>query len=236
MAMSYTDTPTLFAGIQVSFKDSDEELQFITNANKKNDSGEIADQNAYAAFYRQYMNFIFNIANSVLYDEDEAEDVVQEIFKSFDKKFEDYNKQMPFKPWLAAVVRNYCINELKRRVGKPTHYVGSVSADDCYTQQDDSVYFSAEDTNMMNSLESAMANELKNNLGRAIGKLKAEFQEVIALKFFEGMSYEDIAKKLDIPIGTVMSRLFNAKKKLKESYTQEVGENLNSLDDEMAGE
>lgn len=54
------------------------------------------------------------------------------------------------------------------------------------------------------------------HLRRALEKLKPEFKEIIAMKHFEEMSYEQIAQALDIPIGTVMSRLFHARKALKE--------------------
>lgn len=186
-------------------------------------NSKIRNEEAWSTFYNTYSRFVFMVANKILHDEDEAEDMVQEIFVKCIEQFNQFDQTQPFRPWLSAVIKNYCINELKRKGTKPTHYIGAVSADDCFTQSvEDSIYFSAIDTRTKTPYEYALVQETSKLVKKVLKTLKPDFKEVIELKYFDEMSYEQIAKYTKKPIGTIMSRLFNAKRKMAYSYKEKV--------------
>jgi RNA polymerase sigma-70 factor (ECF subfamily) len=200
------------------FKSHKEEVQMICKA-METKNGELTNQKEWNLFYNQYNRFIFAIANKIMHDEDDAEDITQEIFIKCIEEFSKYDQNKPFKPWLASVVKNHCINKIKEKISKKTHYVGIINLEENTSQnEEDIMYFNAVDTKTKSPFEEASSKETQKNMNKIVNKLKPEFQQVIRMKYYEGLSYEQVAKKIGVPIGTVMSRLYNAKKKLKQFY------------------
>jgi RNA polymerase sigma-70 factor (ECF subfamily) len=221
--MSTTNVTSNSRTAIISFNSHEQELDLLNKAMRLED-GKIVDETSWDIFYHQYYRFVFTIANKLMHNEDEAEDITQEVFIKCVEKFEQYDQTKPFKPWLSSITKNHCINEMKRKFAKPTHYVGSISADDCFTQEEDAIYFNAIDTTMQSPVEQAIFSEDRAIIDTLLGQMKPEFRAVIELKHFDGLTYEQMAKKLETPIGTIMSRLFNARKKMKELYLELVGE------------
>lgn len=110
----------------------------------------------------------------------------------------------PFFPWYYRILRNLCLTYLKRH--GPAR---KVSLDRLI--EEDHVQIPAEAEDVREKLQQA---QMAHHLREAIELLKPEFKEIIAMKHFEEMSYEEMAQSLRIPIGTVMSRLFHARKAL----------------------
>jgi RNA polymerase sigma-70 factor (ECF subfamily) len=199
------------------FKSHAEELQMICAAMKNQGT----DEQAWNTFYDQYNRFVFAIANKYMCNEDDAEDITQEIFVKCIEEFAKYNQEKPFKPWLSQVIKNHCLNALKQKASKKTHYVGAITLEDFNHQsEEDILYFNAIDAKAKSPVDEAMQKELQKSIETLISKMKPDFIEVIKMKYYEGMSYEQMAKAINVPTGTVMSRLYNAKKKLKELYDQ----------------
>lgn len=216
--MSYTVTNSnLQEPKAIILENKQEELKLINNAlNGKN-------QEAWNKFHNQYKRFVFAIANKILQNEDEAEDATQEVFTKLIKQYKQYDQKQPFKPWLSQVTKNLCFNKIKKeRNFNQVHLVGTKSTEDNFNQEDgnlnDNAYFNTPDITNPTALEYAQSQELRKNIDKLLSKLKPEFREVIELKYFEGLKYHEIAEKINIPIGTVMSRIFNAKGKLREEY------------------
>lgn len=228
--MSYTITNSSIEEPKaIEFETRQEELELINNALKTNRNK--TNQEAWSKFHNQYKRFVLAIANKILQDEDEAEDVTQEIFTKLIDQYKQYDQNQPFKPWLSRVTKNFCLNRLKQHKKiNQTHYVGiksidtSTNYDDYSNDQNDNAYFNAPDVRNPNSLEYAQNQELKKNIDNLLSKLKPEFREVIELKYFEGLKYHEIAEQISIPIGTVMSRIFNAKNKIREEYQKNKNE------------
>ncbi|MBR1461638.1 RNA polymerase sigma factor [bacterium] len=146
-------------------------------------------------------NHIKNIIRSITGEENEdiEQDVCVKIWKNADK----YEEKGFVKSWISIIVKNTSLDYLKSSYSK--HSKNSTS--------DDFVVNSIQDTK--ESPESKVVNlERRRRIIKAIDSLKPKFKEVIMLCEIQGYSYEDCAKKLKCPLGTVKSRIYNAKKEL----------------------
>jgi RNA polymerase sigma-70 factor (ECF subfamily) len=151
-----------------------------------------------------HLNAAYNLARWLTRNEDDAQDVVQEAYlRAF--RFFDSFKGGDGKAWLLAVVRNACLTWLHREKGKMTPI-----------PFDEATHGSDRAANAERSLmEEARMGTLRN----CIESLPLEYREVIILRELEELSYRDIADAASVPIGTVMSRLARARKRLEECVT-----------------
>ena len=108
--------------------------------------------------------------------------------------------------WLLAIVRNACYSRLKRGARRAME-----------TEFDDEIHSpETEAANPEDLLERSRDSE---TLGRALEELPEEFREVVVMRELEGMAYKEIAEVAGVPIGTVMSRLARARKRLQQTLT-----------------
>src|ERR1043166_502318 len=146
---------------------------------------------------------LYNFARWLSGDPDAARDLVQETFLKSLKGFSSFREGTNFKAWVFRILRNTFLTSrtgLERR----------------NTQQEDEEGFE-ESAVSQETPEIALIRRGSTELGRAaIGHLAPAFREVVLLADLEEMKYQEIAEALDIPIGTVMSRLARARKQLRE--------------------
>jgi len=161
---------------------------------------------------------LYNFAYHLAGNEEDANDLFQEALMKSWRFIDKYEEGTNAKAWLFTIAKNAFINEYRKRVKTPNR----VELQDYITHQD------KEDTALTGSLD--MRQEMYQYLigdevTMAINLLPVDFRTVILLCDVEGFKYEEIAKILDIPIGTVRSRLFRARNELKEKLKQ-YAENL----------
>ncbi|MGD0339797.1 MAG: RNA polymerase sigma factor [Bacteroidota bacterium] len=156
---------------------------------------------AYAALYNRYKRHIYCFCLKMVGDEDEVKDIVQEVFlKMYEHRMQLANPSR-FRAWLFMIARNQCL----------THY-----RDEKRTTPFD------EGWSMLESLETeSLIQEIERNeevfLVRAfINQLKPEYREVIVLREYQGLSYEEIADVIGATIAAVKAKLFKARKELFE--------------------
>jgi len=150
------------------------------------------------------LNAACNLARWLTRNEDDAKDVVQEAYlRAF--RFFDGFKVGDGKAWLMAVVRNTCLTWRRRERVSLT----AVPFDETAHCSDRAVNAEA------GLLEEARVGTLRN----CIESLPVEYREVIVLRELEELSYRDIADAASVPIGTVMSRLARARKRLEDCVT-----------------
>ncbi|UCG52184.1 MAG: sigma-70 family RNA polymerase sigma factor [Candidatus Latescibacterota bacterium] len=162
------------------------------------------DKKAFGALVRIYMTDAYLIALGFTGNSEDARDLSQDAFiKAFQARAQ-FDPERPFYPWFYRILRNRCLNFIRRESRKcePLYY------DD----KPDRERFPSRTSTPLEDLEKE---ERVRMLHAAIERLSFEHREVIVLKNFKGCSYEQIAKTLDIPIGTVMSRLYYARKMLR---------------------
>ncbi len=151
------------------------------------------DKEAYGLIVKRYMHAAYYIALGFVHNQQDALDVSQDAFIKAFRKIKMFDTHMPFFPWFYRLMKNLCIDHLKhkRRMSE-------------VPLEDTKVFDKARDDR-----------EMKEALWKGIRELPFDQREVIILRYFRQMSYAEIAELIGRPIGTVMSSLYYAKKKLK---------------------
>ena len=147
-----------------------------------------------------------NVQNIIkLITKESNEDLEQEVYLKAWKNADKYKEQGTFKSWINTIAKNVSKDYLK-------------SAQKRYEQNstsDDEVINKISDNKTTPELK-LVQNERQIQTVKAINSLKSKFREVIILCEIQGYSYEECAQKIKCPVGTVKSRLYNAKKELAE--------------------
>ena len=172
---------------------------YIENAKK-------GDQVAFTYLLDRYWNEVYGFMLKRTENETDSEDITIETFsKAFDK-IATYNPEFQFNTWLIAIAKNVHIDMLRKK--KSTIFV------EITDEQDHQAYTIADSSP---SVEDALITE--QNLSRLlqfIKELKPHSQEVIQLRYFQEMSYQEIAEQLNEPLSNVKIKLLRAKKLLAE--------------------
>ncbi|PYV06887.1 MAG: RNA polymerase subunit sigma [Acidobacteria bacterium] len=153
-----------------------------------------------------HLNAAYNLARWLTRNDTDAEDVVQEAYLRALKHFRSFHGS-DSRPWLLAIVRNTFYTWLPQN-----------RAPQRQVPFDEEIHIAEEDHP---NPEALLLQKANNQVVRqAIEELPAEFREVIVLRELEGLSYKQIADVTEIPVGTVMSRLARARKRLEQSLSQ----------------
>ncbi len=158
-------------------------------------------------------------AYHLTYNQEDADDLVQETYMKAYRFIDKYDEGTNAKAWLFKILKNAYINEYRKRVKQPT----KVDFEDivAYHDTDDDHISGYSDLR-----EEIFLHMMGDEVTSAINSLTIDFRTVILLCDIEGFTYEEIASIIDVPIGTVRSRLFRARNLLKEkltSYAQKMG-------------
>ena len=159
------------------------------------------NRDAYELIVRRYAGRAVGVARSILRDLARAEDAAQEAFVRAFRAIRRFDTNEAFYPWFYRILKNVCLTALKKR--RPGEF--SLDADDApplVAPPDD-------------PSSSAERKELRATIDTALARLSDAHREILHLSHFEELSYKEIAACLAIPIGTVMSRLWAARKALK---------------------
>ena len=162
---------------------------------------------------------LFNFAYNLTYSEADASDLVQETYLKAYRFIDKYLEGTNAKAWLFKILKNAFINQYRKNSKRPTKvdFEEIVS----YQNEEDSNYSGYIDLRQ-EIYQTMMGDEVTN----AVNALPVDFRAVILLCDIEGFTYEEIAKIIDIPIGTVRSRLHRARNMLKgklKDYAESVG-------------
>ena len=161
------------------------------------------DATAWDTLVRVYWKRVFNIAYKFVARFDEAEDLTQEIFVKVFRALPTFDRRASFETWLTKVSRNLCIDRYRRRRREEERFTDEVDPD---TIQIDELV-SRPDATLEQRDEIAMVR-------RALAKLDPTYREAVALRDVHDLSYEEIARRLQLPEGTVKSRISRGRKEL----------------------
>ncbi len=156
-----------------------------------------------------HLDAAYNLARWLTRNDHDAEDVVQEAFLRAYRYF-DGLRGGETRPWLLAIVRNTCFTWLK--ANRPAEIVGGLETD-----SENPGLHGDHDAYAANPENLASIEFNKRTLNEAIAALPAVFREVLILRELEDLSYKDISRIVEVPIGTVMSRLSRARRLLQQS-------------------
>ncbi len=165
----------------------------------------------YEIFEKEFLPHIDALktfAFHLCYDEAYANDLVQETYLKAFRFIDKYDEGTNSKAWLFKILKNAYINDYRKKSKRPTQ----VDYEEIVT------YHSSEDSNLPSYLdlrEEIFDNMMGDEVTIAINSLPIDFRTVLLLCDIEGFTYEEISKIVDVPIGTVRSRLFRARNMLK---------------------
>lgn len=156
-----------------------------------------------------HIESMFNIAYRITYDEDEAKDLVQETyFKAF-RFIDSFHEGTNARAWLFRILKNSFINDFRKKSKEPPK-VDYQEVEAYYSSEEDCEHAGGE--LKVDAFRDMIGDEISN----ALNALALDFRIVIILCDLEGFTYEEMSKILDIPIGTVRSRLHRARNLLRE--------------------
>ena len=164
------------------------------------------DQNAFTFLLNHYWNEVYGFMLKRTENETDSEDITIETFsKAFDK-IASYNPEFQFNTWLIAIAKNVHIDMLRKR--KSGMFVD-------FTDEEDHQAYNIPDTTL-SAEDELIARQNLSSLLQCIKQLKPHYQEVIQLRYFQELSYQEIADLLGEPLSNVKIKLLRAKKLLAE--------------------
>ncbi len=181
-----------------------EKALFDINLVKRAMAGE---QKAFASLLHRYRDSIYFMLLKMVNNTDDAEDLTIEAFGKAFKNIHQYTPNYAFSTWLFKIATNNCIDFIRKRRGGV-----KVSIDQSFEDPDEvPIHIQADDLDP----EESMINQQKIKLMHdVVSKLKPRYRKLIEMRYFEELSYDEIAEKLELPIGTVKAQLFRARELL----------------------
>jgi RNA polymerase sigma-70 factor (ECF subfamily) len=188
---------------------TDEEIEDVPRQQySEKEKAEIFDSE-----FMPHINSMHNFAYRLTFDEDDANDLVQDTYLKAFRFIDSFQKGTNAKAWLFRILKNSFINDYRKKSKEPAKV----------DYQDVETYYNSDDVDRqitpdlrVESLQDMIGDEISN----ALNSLDVDFRTVIILADLEEFKYDEMAKILDIPIGTVRSRLHRARNLLKEKLSE----------------
>lgn len=166
-----------------------------------------------------HINAMYNFAYRLTFDDDDAKDLVQDTYLKAFRFITSFERGTNAKAWLFRIMKNSFINDFRKKSKEPAKV----------DYQEVETFYNSDDVDKaittdlrVETVQDMMGDEISN----ALNSLDVDFRTVIILCDLEGFKYDEMAKILDIPIGTVRSRLHRARNLLKEKlrdYANKMG-------------
>ncbi len=177
----------------------DPDQQLISKAKEGNQDG-------YAKLVKKYYEMVFTVAYGVLNRREDAQDAAQEVFLKVFNQINNFEEKSKFKTWLYRIAVNDAIDIARRRKPmEPEEKINTVAAS---LPKPDAKVLQDETNEMVRS---------------ALDSLSPEHRAILVLREWDDLSYEEIASMLNLDLGTVMSRIFYARKSLGKILTPNFG-------------
>lgn len=193
---------------------AEEDFELVSAAQ----AGEVA---AFEKLVRKYQKRMLNIAYRMIGDYEDACETVQETFLSAYRSIKRFRKEAAFSTWLCAICLNHAKNRLKKTRNKARHEVQPM---DDLLETEESAFARETASDCLSVIEQMERKEVQEKVQECMNGLDDEYREVLVLRDIQGFSYEEISAILNVPDGTVKSRLFRARDGLKNSLKKTLGE------------
>jgi RNA polymerase sigma factor (sigma-70 family) len=179
------------------------------SANARNDFNLVSrakdgDQKAYAELMQRYKDSIYFMALKMVNNKDDAMDLTVETFGKAFENLEKYKPDFAFSTWLFRIATNNCIDFIrKKRLNVVSlHTLSEEDGEEKHMQ------VRAEG---LNPEETSIKKQESEKLKNIVEQLPIRYRKLIILRYYDELSYEEIAQQLDIPLGTVKAQLFRAR-------------------------
>jgi RNA polymerase sigma-70 factor (ECF subfamily) len=162
---------------------------------------------AFEELVARHRDKIYARAFSMMRNEDEAVDVSQEAWVKSWQRLKQFQGESSFGTWMTRIVINLCLDQLRKRKRQRAESIEEMDEESGGVERQMAVV-------TVNPTERLERGELRKKIDQALGQLSHEHRTVLVLHEFEEMEYKQIAKTMGCSIGTVMSRLFYARRKM----------------------
>lgn len=173
---------------------------------------------AYGDLVRQYQNSVFNVCYRLLGERASAEDLAQDTFIRAYQRLGTFDDTRPFGPWVRRIAANLCLNHLKSTKSQP-HFEFD-EARDAVARDAVGRDAAARDANRNQRTtepeKALISSERRDRVRAALLELPAHYRAAIELRHFQELTYDEMAAALEMPLNTVKSHLFRARKMLAE--------------------
>jgi len=167
-----------------------------------------SDQLAYAELMERYQQSIYHTMYKMVHNRDDAEDLTIEAFGKAFRKLHTYVPRYAFSTWLFKIATNNAIDFLRKK------RLNMLSIDDPIDNESDQDFSNNLKSSALDPEEKYIRKQRKFIMRDLLTKISEKYRIMIELRFFEELSYKEIAKKRNLPIGTVKAQLFRAKELL----------------------
>lgn len=179
-------------------KKATEDLDLVAKAQK-------GDQHAYSMLLERYRESVYYTMLKMVKNPDDADDLTIEAFGKAFNRIGQYSPNFAFSTWLFKIASNNCIDFIRKKRIKVT------SMDSGISTSDGSIMYVEAESQTLDPSEHMMQKQKVKAMREVVSKLKPRYRELIELRYFEELSYEEIANELDLPLGTVKAQLFRAR-------------------------
>lgn len=149
---------------------------------------------------------MYRFCHRMLHNEEDARDAAQDTLVKAIRNLHRYDEERKFSTWVFGIARNTCIDEHRRRKRR------------AWDEPKEQVDAGPSPLQLVDREQKA------DRLHEALQELPPMYREILVLYHFEHLKYSEIAESLDLPLGTVMNRIFRARRKLREIYVDAGGE------------
>ena len=175
---------------------------------------EQGSQQAYADLMRMYKEPVYLMLLKMTKNPSDADDLTIEAFGKAFCQLHLYNPTNAFSTWLFSIASNNCLDYIRKQ------RMQTVSINDMQTQGENESYEYPLPSDSPNPEEAFMNEQRREKMRELVGLLKPKYRELVEMRYYEEYSYEEIAEKLKMPLGTVKIRLKRAKELLKGMITE----------------
>jgi RNA polymerase sigma-70 factor (ECF subfamily) len=186
------------------------------------------DAAAFRTLVERYQRRIYQLALGMMKDPDEAMDIVQETFVRVHRYLPSFKGDSSFFTWTYRIATNLCLDASRKK--SRTERVALDGLSDSNEAELEAA-MDPPSAALAGPQRAALNEELKGKLDEALAGLSENHRAILLLREVEGLSYEELAKVLDIRKGTVMSRLFHARLKMQNKLREYLGEDAPKLAD-----
>lgn len=163
------------------------------------------DQSAYAELMEKYRESVYFMLLKMVKNSDDADDLTIEAFGKAFNRLGQYSPSYAFSTWLFKIASNNCIDFIRKK------RVHMTSMDHAYSNDDGESVGLDFEADVMDPEESIIKQQKVKLMREVVSKLKPRYRDLVEKRYFQELSYEEIAQEMDLPLGTVKAQLFRAR-------------------------
>ncbi|HPD34273.1 MAG TPA: RNA polymerase sigma factor [Bacteroidota bacterium] len=166
------------------------------------------NKNEFSKIERRYGTLIYSLLRKMVHNSEDAKDLTQETFIKIYNNLASYNPIYPFSSWILKISSNTCIDFLRKKK------IDTIPLEKQDDDNENDIYLQIPDTTSIPD-KTLINKEKIQNLNKLIDMLPETYQKIIKLRFEDDLNYIEISETLNIPLGTVKTLIFRARKMLE---------------------